>query len=59
MQTKITTVGKPATMETMRLRRRIGSTTFEVVVHFAQTKGNESLEQKILRLIESEVNKSA
>ncbi|MCL2853361.1 MAG: transposon-encoded TnpW family protein [Defluviitaleaceae bacterium] len=59
MQTKITTAVKSETMETMRLRKRIGSTTFDVVIHFSQTKGRESVEDKILRLIESEVSKGA
>jgi hypothetical protein len=38
--------------------KRIGSTTYAVGVHFS-TKSNESLEDKLLRLIESGVKKHA
>ena len=44
--------------EPVKLRERIGSTTFEVTVHFSNTSA-ETLEDKLLRLIEREVNKSA
>ena len=37
---------------------RIGSTTYEVSVHFSKTS-KETLEDKILRLIESEVQDRA
>ena len=36
------------------LQKRIGSTTFVVSVRFSATSG-ETLEQKLLRIIESEV----
>jgi len=45
--------GKPLT-----LRKRIGSTVYTVTVHFNE-KSKESLEDKILRLIEREVNNNA
>ncbi len=38
--------------------RRIGSTTYLVSVHFSKT-GKETIEDKIMRLIENEVGKSA
>ena len=44
--------------EPLRLRKRIGSTTFVVNVRFSD-KATETLEDKILRLIEREVMKSA
>lgn len=40
--------------ESVKLLERIGSTTFEVTVHFSKTS-NETIEDKILRLIEREV----
>ena len=40
------------------LLKRIGSTVYHVTIHFSETS-NETLEDKILRLIEREVNKSA
>lgn len=46
------------TGEPVKLLRRIGSTTVEVAVHFSNTS-NETLEDKLLRLIEREVNKIA
>ena len=41
--------------EPVKLLKRIGSTTFEVVVHFSE-RSEETVEDKILRLIEREVN---
>jgi len=46
------------TAEPVNLRKRIGSTTFEVAVHFSRTS-QETLEDKVLRLIEREVCKRA
>ena len=46
------------TGEPVKLLRRIGSTTVEVAVHFSNTS-NETLEDKLLRLMEREVNKIA
>ena len=40
------------------LLRRIGSTTYEVTVHFSKTS-KEALDDKICRLIEREVEKNA
>ena len=42
----------------MILRKRIGSTMYEVSIRFSETS-KETLEDKILRLMEREVNKSA
>ena len=59
-----TTIKKDAAMtlrtasEPVKLQKRIGSTTYVVSVHFSD-KSKETLEDKILRLIESEVRKSA
>jgi hypothetical protein len=44
--------------ESLKLLKRIGTTTFEVSVHFSETS-KETLEDKILRLIEREVTRSA
>ncbi|GHU90839.1 hypothetical protein FACS1894202_11320 [Clostridia bacterium] len=41
--------------EPIMLKKRVGSTDFIIAVRYSQT-GKESLEDKILRLIESEVN---
>jgi hypothetical protein len=40
--------------EPVKLLERVGSTTFEVTVHFSNTS-KETIEDKILRLIEREV----
>lgn len=45
--------GRPA-----KLLERIGSTTFEVTVHFSE-KSKETMEDKILRMIEREVKRVA
>jgi hypothetical protein len=56
-----TTAEKSAAMtvqnerEPVKLLKRIGSTTYEVAVHFS-SESNETLEDKIFRLIESEVS---
>jgi len=44
--------------EPVKLLERIGSTTFEVTIHFSETS-NETMEDKLLRLIEREVQQSA
>jgi hypothetical protein len=44
--------------EPMKLLKRIGSTTYEVTVHFSNTSA-ETLEDKVRRLIEQEAEKSA
>ena len=44
--------------EPLMLRKRIGSTMFIVNVRFSD-KSNETMEDKILRLIEREVDKNA
>ena len=44
--------------EPVTMRKRIGSTTYVVSVRFSQTS-RETMQDKILRLIESEVDKSA
>ena len=42
----------------LRLTRRIGSTTYRVSVHFSGTS-RETMADKFLRLMESEVSKGA
>ena len=42
--------------EQTKFKKRIGSTTYVVSVHFSR-KNKETIEDKILRLIESEVKK--
>jgi hypothetical protein len=44
--------------EPVKLLRRIGSTTIEVAIHFSNTS-KETLEDKLLRMIDREVGKSA
>ena len=44
--------------EPLKLLRRIGSTTVEVTVHFSN-KDNETLEDKLLRMMEREVKSNA
>jgi len=51
-------VGNKKYAQPMTMLKRIGSTTYEVVVHFSNTS-TEKLEDKILRMIEREVGKSA
>jgi hypothetical protein len=48
----------PAEKQPVTLLKRIGSTTVEVTVHFSKTE-TETLEDKILRLMEREVRNSA
>jgi len=52
----ISAAQKPETerAETRILRKRIGSTTLEVSIRFSE-KSRESLEDKVLRLMEQEV----
>ena len=52
------TLGKGANAEPVGFQKRIGSITFVVAVHFSQTN-KETLEDKVLRLIESEVRETA
>ena len=44
--------------EPVKLLRRIGSTTVEVVIHYSNTE-SETLEDKLLRMIEREVQENA
>ena len=48
----------PMGREPLKLLKRVGSTTYMVNVHFSD-KSTETMEDKILRLIESEVRQSA
>ncbi len=44
--------------KTLVTKRRIGSTTFTITVHFSDT-GKETVEDKIIRLMEREVERIA
>ncbi|MDR1247157.1 MAG: transposon-encoded TnpW family protein [Clostridiales Family XIII bacterium] len=44
--------------EPVKLLRRIGSTTYEVTVHFSN-KSKETMEDKLLRIMEREVRNDA
>ena len=44
--------------EPLKLLKRIGSTTYTVTVRFSNTS-NETMEDKLLRIIEREVDKIA
>ena len=50
--------GVTAAREPLNLLKRIGSTTYKVSVHFSETS-KETMEDKLLRLMEREVNKIA
>jgi hypothetical protein len=52
------TSGKRAESEPSKLLTRIGSTTYKVSIRFSETS-KETLEDKLLKLVESEVPKSA
>ena len=58
MQNANSAAVKRKVAEPVTLLKRIGSTTVEVTVHFSD-KDNEALEDKLLRLMEREVRKSA
>ena len=49
---------RPAEREPLTMRKRIGSTTYVVSVRFSQ-ESRETMQDKVLRLIESEVGKIA
>jgi hypothetical protein len=52
------TQGDAAHAEPMKFSKRIGSTVYTVAVHHNQT-GRETIQDKLLRLIEQEVSKIA
>jgi hypothetical protein len=58
MQTAKAAAVMPIEAEPRKLLRRIGSTTYKVAIRFSET-ATETLEQKMLRLIEREVTRSA
>ena len=61
MQTTVTSAAKTrsdAHAEPAMFYKRIGSTTYVVAVHFSRTS-KETMQDKVLRLIESEVRESA
>jgi len=58
VKSAVGTRGDNANAEPLMLQKRIGSTMFTVNVRFSNTS-TETLEDKLLRLIESEVRKSA
>jgi hypothetical protein len=52
------TQGENANAEPVKLLKRIGSATVEITVHFSNTN-KETLEDKLLRMIEREVRENA
>ena len=52
------TQGETAHAEPSMFSKRVGSTTFVVAVHYSRDSG-ETARDRIIRLIESEVRKSA
>ena len=54
----VKTLDKSANAEPVKFQKRIGSMTFVVAVHFSQMN-KETMEDKVLRLIESEVRETA
>jgi hypothetical protein len=58
VKSAVQTRGNNAHAEPIKLLKRIGSATVEVTVHFSNTS-RETLEDKLLRIIEREVEKSA
>jgi hypothetical protein len=50
--------GNTATVKPPKFKKRIGSTVYDVSVRFSTTS-NETIEDKILHLVESEVKKTA
>jgi hypothetical protein len=62
MQTAVNALHSAATTresaEPSKFQKRIGSTVYAVSVHFSRTNA-ETIEDKILRLIESEARESA
>jgi hypothetical protein len=44
--------------EPQKFQKRIGSTVYRVTVHYSQTS-EETIEDKLIRLMESEVRESA
>ena len=55
-QNQYTPGGRKGQARPAILRKRLGSTTYEVNVHFSQTN-RETMRDKILRLAKREVNK--
>lgn len=60
MQTQATSAATTAQerREPVNLRKKVGSTVYTVSIHFSKT-GQETLEDKILRLINREVGEIA
>ena len=59
MQSKVNSVAVTReSAEPPKYKKRIGSTVYRVSVHFSHTS-SETIEDKLLRLMESEVRKSA
>lgn len=57
-QSAATTQGENAHVEPVNLRKRIGSTTYVVSVHFSKNEA-ETMADKLLRMIECEVKRNA
>lgn len=57
-QSAVMTHGGNAHAEPVNLSKRIGSTTYQVAVHFSQSS-KTTLEDKLIRIIEREVDRIA
>ena len=55
----VAATSRVAESEPIKLLKRVGSTTYVVTVRFSEDKNAETMEEKLLRLIESEVRESA
>ena len=59
MQSEVTIVAtERESAEPPKYEKRIGSTVFRVTVHFSK-KSSDTLEDKLIRLMESEVRENA
>ena len=58
MQTNVKTTAAMCSTEPSKFTQRIGSTTYLVSVRFSHTS-KETIDDKILRLVESEVGETA
>ena len=58
MQTKTDNAACDSDNKPLHLTKRVGATTYKVSVHFNRTS-KETIEDKIIKLIESEVTKTA
>jgi len=59
MQSEVTIAAKEReSAKPPKYEKRIGSTVYRVIVHFSK-KSNDTIEDKLIRLMESEVRENA